>query len=95
MSPEGWTRYFIDKLIQITQKQWIYQNYKMNFQTKGGLTIKETNEIFDRPRYLLCTDPDDMLPQHQHMFMVDAEELGEGPLANKQVWILRMKAEKT
>ena len=31
MSPEGWTRRFIDKLIWITHQQWIYCNYKVHF----------------------------------------------------------------
>ena len=37
---------------------------------------------------------DELLTQHQYIFIVDPKELGEGPLANKQVWILRMEAAK-
>ena len=35
---------------------------------------------------------DELLTQHQYIFIVDPKELGEGPLANKQVWISRMEA---
>ena len=35
------------------------------------------------------TDPNKLLPQYQMLLIVDWAELGEGPLANKQVWILR------
>ena len=31
MSPEGWTRHFINKLIRMTHQQWIYRNYKVIF----------------------------------------------------------------
>ena len=38
------------------------------------------------------TDPDDLLPQHRYLLLVDQKKLGGGPLSNKQVWILRMEA---
>ena len=94
MSPEGWTRRFMDKLIQTTHQQWIYRNYKVHFKTKGGLTVKEHDEIFDNLGNLLYTDPDELLPQHQHLLLVDPAKLGEGPLVNKQVWIAKMEAAK-
>ena len=37
------------------------------------------------------TGPDNLLLQHQYLLLVDLEKPGEGPLANKQVWILRME----
>ena len=40
------------------------------------------------------TDPDELLPQHQHLLLVDPKKLEEGPLSNKQVWISRMEAAK-
>ena len=58
---------------------------------KGGMTIKENNEIVDRLRELMYTDPDELFPHHQYVLAVDPEELGEGPLANKQTWISRME----
>ena len=42
----------------------------------------------------MYTDPDDLLPQHQHLRIVDAEELGERLLANKQVRTSRMEEVK-
>ena len=31
MSPESWTRCFIDRLLQVTHQQQIYRNYKVHF----------------------------------------------------------------
>ena len=56
--------------------------------------VKEKNKIFDRLGELMYTNPDELLPQHQYLLMVDPAELGEGPLANKQVWISKMEAER-
>jgi hypothetical protein len=92
MSPEGWTRSFINKLIQITHQQYIYRHYKVHFQTKGGLTVKEHDENVDRLGELMYTDPYELLPQHHHLFLMNPAELGEGPLADKQVWIVEVDA---
>ena len=49
--------------------------------------------MFYRLGELMYADSDELLPQHQYLLMVDPAELVEGsPLANKQVWILRMEA---
>jgi hypothetical protein len=77
VSPEGWTRRFIDKLIQITHQQWINRNYKVNFRTKRGLTIKENDEIFDSLEELMHTDPDDLLPQISICFWWIRKNLGK------------------
>ena len=61
MSLEGWTRNFIKKLIQTTHQQWIYRNYKFHFRTKGDLTVKEHNEIFDSLGEIMHTDKDKLL----------------------------------
>ena len=55
---------------------------------------KEHNEMFDRPEELMYTNLDELLPKHGHLLMVDSTELGEGPLAEKQIWILKMEATK-
>ena len=70
MSPKGWTRRFINKFIQITHQPWIYWYYKVHFQTKGGLTVKNHYEIFDRLEKLMYADPDGLLPQHQQLILV-------------------------
>ena len=65
----------------------------MHVRTKDGLTIKENNTIFDSLEDLLYTNPNELLTQHQYLLLVDPEQnLGKGPPANKQVWILRMEA---
>jgi hypothetical protein len=40
----------------------------------------------------MYTNPDELLPQHQHLLLMNPAELGEGPLADKQVWIVKMEA---
>ena len=42
----------------------------------------------------MYTDPDKLLPQHQHLLMVDKDELCGGTLSEQRMWIVRMKAAK-
>ena len=92
MSPEGWTRRLMDRLLRITHQQWIYRNYKVHFRGRGGLTLKEHDEIFDKMGELMYTDPDELLPQHQHLLLVDKGELSEGTLSEQRVWIAKVDA---
>ena len=39
----------------------------------------------------MYTDPDELMPYHQHLLLVDPVKLGEGPFTDKWVWILRME----
>ena len=61
-------------------------------KSKGGLTLKEHGEIFERMDELLYTDPDELLPQHQHLLLVDKRELTRSSLSDRQTWITRMEA---
>ena len=82
----------MDRLLKITHQQWIYRNHKVHLQGIGGLTLKQHNEIFDRLDELMHTDPDELLPQHQHLLTVDKDEVCGGTLAEQRTWIVRMKA---
>ena len=42
----------------------------------------------------MYTDPDELLPQHRHLLMVDKDELCGGTLSEQRTWIVRMKAAK-
>ena len=52
--------------------------------------MKEHDKIFEHLGELMYTDPDELLPHHQHLLLVDPVDSGEGPLTNKQVWIPRV-----
>ena len=94
MSPEGWTKRPMNRLLEITHQQWIYRNHKVHFRRKGWLTLKQHDEVHDRLGELMYTDPDELLPQHQHLLMIDKDEVCGGTLSEQRTWIVRMKAAK-
>ena len=83
-----------ERLLKITYQQWIYRNHKVHFKGKGGLTLKQHKEIYDRLGELMYTDRDKLLPQHQHLLMVDKDEMCGEMLSEQRAWIVRMKAAK-
>lgn len=94
MSPEGWMRRFIDKLMKVTLQQWIYQNHKVHYRGKGGLTLKEHDAIFDRLGEILYTDTDSLLPQDERLLLMDRKKISEGTLPEERTWIVQMEASK-
>ena len=65
LSPSQWGQQFIEQLLSITHKQWIFRNSKVHLQKLDGLTEREHyNDIFQCMEELMFTDPDDLLPAH-------------------------------
>ena len=82
----------MDHLLRITHHWWIYRNYKIHYKSVRGLTLKEHDEIFERMGELMYTDPDELLPQHQHPLVVSKERLEQAALSERQTWITRVEA---
>ena len=40
----------------------------------------------------MFTNPEDLLPAHQHLVKEDFEQLGEGSAINRQYWIANMES---
>ena len=92
LSPKKWGVQFIEHLLAITHRQWIFRNSKVHLKKLDGLTEAEHNDIFDRMDELLLTPEEDLLPTHRHYLSVDFEALGEGSAATRQYWIANMEA---
>ena len=84
LSPNRWGLQFLEYLLVITHRQWIFRNSKVHLQKLGGLTEAEDNDIFDRMDELILTPPEDLLPTHRHNLDVDFGAMGEGSAASRQ-----------
>ena len=89
---ESWGRMFIEKLLQLTHKQWIFRNSRKHFKRVGGLTEQEHQDIFARLEELMWIDPSELLPRHRDLLNVDFCALGEGPTSGRQLWIESMES---
>ena len=57
------------------------------------MTAPEHHAIRDTVLTLLHTDPDDLLPQHQHLLLdQDFHQLGSGTTLDRQHWIAHMNS---
>ena len=92
LSPRKWGIQFIEHLLNITHKQWIFRNSRVHYKGLDGLTAAQHEEIFNRVEELMYTEPDDLLPKHRHLMEQDFEGLAEGSAVERQYWIVRMES---
>ena len=78
ISRERWGRGFVEHLLQITHKQWLFRNSRKHFRRVDSLTEAEHTKIFQEMLDLMHTDPEDLLPRHQHLLEMDFGALSEG-----------------
>ena len=92
MSPRKWGQQFIEHLLSITHKQSIFRNSHIHFKGQDGLTQPQLDKIFTQVEELMRSDPEQLLPRHQHLMEVDFEALGAGKAVDRQFWIVSMES---
>jgi len=92
ITPKTWGKQFIEHLLSITHKQWIFRNSKVHLKKLDGLTEEEHHEVFDKMEELMLTSKEELLPSHQHYLGEDFGKLSEGSAAGRQYWIANMES---
>jgi hypothetical protein len=87
-----WCKGLILQLLQITHRQWTFRNGTVHFRGPDGLTVAQQESLARRCEDLLWTDPSSLLEEDRYLLEIDFDELGNGPSANRQVWISEMEA---
>ena len=91
-SIETWTRGFLLKILNITHQQWPYRNARKNIRHVEGLFMGEHNQIMEKVKSLIGTDPMSLLPEHRKLLCVDYKELGSGSTVDCQYWIANVES---
>jgi hypothetical protein len=84
----SWASRFIHLVLDITHKQWLFQNAICLLE---GKTATEHQAIMEQVGMMICTDPALLSPQHRHLFETDFEQLGEGPSTARQYWLASLE----
>ena len=90
-SIQQWGKNFIDSLLSLTHKQWIFRNSKVHFKT-DGLTATQHDALETRVKELMSTLPSALLSKDRYLLSEDFHQLGEGPAAIRQVWAASMES---
>ena len=89
----SWACQFTQHVLHITHQQWLYRNARIHIRVLENMTAPEHHAIRDTVLTLLHTDPDDLLPQHQHLLLdQDFHQLGSGTTLDRQHWIAHMNS---
>ena len=88
---EWWAKGLIRRLLGITHRQWLYRNANVHIKKRDGKTIVQHEEIMDKVRDLIDTDPMDLLPENRHLLEEDFEHLGRAPFSHREYWVAEME----
>ena len=77
MTAKRWARGLIQRLLQMTHKQWLLRNAKVHIKRKGTLTKEEHGKLLHKIESLMWTDPDDLLPEDHNLLNEDFDMLGK------------------
>ena len=92
LSMKSWSCQFIQKVLNITHRQWLYRNARIHIRLVENMTQLDHNKVKNRVLDLLGTDPEDLLPQHQSLLHQDIFQLGKGPTTDRQYWVAQMES---
>ncbi len=81
---------FIESLISITLKQWIFQNSDIHHRIEG-LTSNDHLILFNKIRALIQTHPADLLPCHQYLLTHNFQSLGSSKTIQRQILVALME----
>ena len=91
-SSKRWARGLVQRLLQITHRQWTYRNSTVHIKTHDNLTEAQHHALLQRCEDLLWTDPDQLLAGDADLLSVDFEALGSGPAVDRQLWAEEMES---
>ena len=86
-----WSGQFVTRLIEITHRQWVYRNAKIHLRKTEGMTKDEHIKVMEEVKEMMLTDPQLLLPQHQHLLEEDFLKLGAGTTVDRLVWLDQME----
>jgi hypothetical protein len=87
---EWWAKGLIRRLLGITHRQWLHRNAKVHIKKRDGKTQVQHEEIMDKVRDLILTDPMDLLSEDRHLLEEDFEYLGKAPSSHREYWVAEM-----
>jgi hypothetical protein len=91
-TPRSWCVKFMTHLLALTHKQWLFRNSHVHLKKLEGLTTQQHDDIFEKVKSMLWTDPADLLEKHKYLLEEDFHDLGEGSTGKRQIWIASMES---
>ena len=85
---EKWGAMLVDKLLQLTHRQWILRNTEIHYKLPDGFSLAQHEDVFNHALHLWQTlDPDELLDRHQHLLKMNDRELGKCSPLRRRLWI--------
>ena len=92
MTAKRWARGLIQKLLQMTHKQWLLRNARVHIKRKGDLTEEEHDKLLQKIERMMWIDPENLLREDHHLLEEDFDALGKATALDQQLWVAEMEA---
>jgi hypothetical protein len=87
---DSWAHGLMQRLLQLTHRQWLYFNARVHMKVKDGLRIAQHNTILMRMEECLHIDSTDLLVEDQVLLETEFDKLTHGPTLDKLEWMAEM-----
>lgn len=91
MQIRTWAKKFVQLLLNITHRQWLYRNARIHLRAVEGKTEQEHLQVIRAVRNMMLVDPATLLPEHRKLLELDFLRLGEGSTVDRQYWLAQMQ----
>ena len=92
MTAKRWARGLIQKLLQMTHRQWLLRNAQVHIKRKGDMTEAEHDKLLKKIEKLMWIDPENLLREDRHLLEEDFDALGQSSALDQQLWVAEMEA---
>ena len=92
MTLAKWSGLFVQNLILMNHRQWLYRNAQVHLKKVEGRTEAEHMQVIEEVKQMMLVDPSELLPRHQHLLEEDFIKLGEGTTHDRIVWLDKMRS---
>ena len=92
MTAKRWARGLIQKLLQMTHKQWLLRNARVHIKRKGDLTEEEHDKLLQKIERMMWIDPENLLREDRHLLEEDCDALYKASALDQQLWVAEMEA---
>jgi hypothetical protein len=89
---DDWMKKFIDQLLHIVHRQWIYRNLSKYHETLGSVRRTEQRQLLLEIYRLASLTPEEVPEESKFLLEVDFARLVAGEVTTQHYWVHAVKA---
>ena len=92
LTADSWTKGFVERLLAMNHKQWIFRCTTKHHRTKGTKVLANQRDVLRKIERQLATGVRSLAPEDQWLLEIDRKELLGNSLKHQQHWLWSVEA---